>query len=145
MIFMICDTMHHNVYIQPLYYIYGDKMKPETETVVKNLINQYRKILELALVSGESEENSLEVSLRICKDGDITAEITQKGNTDGLTEEDRIEYRIPCENLYNFVDVSDDETDEDEYRRAALSSHEYQEKIDKELEEIIKELRQEVE
>lgn len=145
MIFMICDTMHHNVYIQPLYYIYGDKMKPETETVVKNLINQYRKILELALVSGESEENSLEVSLRIWKDGDITAEITQKGNTDGLTEEDRIEYRIPCENLYNFVDVSDDETDEDEYRRAALSSHEYQEKIDKELEEIIKELRQEVE
>lgn len=145
MIFMICDTMHHNVYIQPLYYIYGDKMKPEIETVVESLINQNRKILELALVSGESEQNSLELSLRIWKDGAITTEISQKGSTDGLTEEDRIEYRIPCENLYNFVDVSDDETDEDEYRRAALSSHEYQEKIDKELEEIIKELRQEVE
>ena len=114
-------------------------MKPETETVVENLNNQNRKILELALVTGESEENSLEVSLRIWKDGAITTEIVQKGNTDGLSEEDRIEYRIPCQNLYNFVDV-DDETDEDEYRKVALSSFEYQEKINKELEEIIKEL-----
>ena len=114
-------------------------MKPEIETVLENLNNQNRKILELALVTGESEENSLEVSLRIWKDGAITTEIVQKGNTDGLSEEDRIEYRIPCQNLYNFVDV-DDETDEDEYRKVALSSFEYQEKINKELEEIIKEL-----
>ena len=132
--------MYDNVYIQPLYYIYGDKMKPEIETVVESLINQNRKILELALVSGESEQNSLELSLRIWKDGAITTEISQKGSTDGLSEEDRIEYRIPCENLYNFVDVLDGETDEDEYRKVALSSSEYQEKIHKELEEIIKEL-----
>ena len=115
-------------------------MKPETETVVKSLINQYRKILELALVSGESEENSLELSLRIWKDGAITTEITQKGSTDGLSEEDRMEFRIPCENMYNFAEL-DDETNKDEYRKVALSSYEYQEKIDKELEEIIKELR----
>lgn len=119
-------------------------MKPEIETVVESLNNQNRKILELALVSGESEENSLEVSLRIWKDGALTAEIAQKGNCVHLTVK-RIEYRIPCENLYNFVDVLDGETDEDEYRKAALSSSKYQEKIDKELEEIIKELKQEVE
>ena len=110
-------------------------MKPEIETVAENLNNQKRKILELALVAGESEENSLELSLRIWKDGTLSAEIVQKGNTDGLSEEDRIEYRIPCQNLYNFVDV-DDETDEDEYRKVALSSFEYQEKINSNLSKV---------
>ena len=71
-------------------------MKPEIETVVESLNNQNRKILELALVSGESEENSLEVSLRIWKDGALTAEIAQKGNCVHLTVK-RIEYRIPEE------------------------------------------------
>ena len=94
------------------------------------------------MVGNESDEHSLEVSLRIWNDGTVTLGMTQTGSSDGLSENERKEFRLPTHNMYNFVDVLNDETTTEEYREAALYSYGYEEVIDNVMDEIIKEIQE---
>ncbi len=117
-------------------------MKPEIETVIESLREMYPRIRDLCLVGNESDEHSLEVSLRIWNDGTVTLGMTQTGSSDGLSENERKEFRLPTHNMYNFVDVLNDETTTEEYREAALYSYGYEEVIDNVMDEIIKEIQE---
>ena len=117
-------------------------MKPEIETVIESLREMYPRIRDLCLVDNESDEHSLEVSLRIWNDGTVTLGMTQTGSSDGLSENERKEFRLPTHNMYNFVDVLNDETTTEEYREAALYSYGYEEVIDNVMDEIIKEIQE---
>ena len=65
-------------------------MKPEIETVIESLREMYPRIRDLCLVDNESDEHSLEVSLRIWNDGTVTLGMTQTGSS----ENERKEFRL---------------------------------------------------